>query len=172
MCNVSADLAYTDPSCSISPPPLELLPKTKAAILWNNKIHTHKLISTFKFAFQDSQLCKYIRNKAKWSNSVMNSISWNFIRVALLRTTSTLQKKAYIKFSNRLLATNKIKNQRNNSHDHRCTGCHSSHEDWEHIFQCRKLDKNFLQSNLSDLCANLNSYITFETYDIPDLSWP
>ena len=151
-----ASRGHTDSSCPMSSPPLELSPQTKAAILWNQKLHTHNLMSTFKFAFQDTQLRKYIQNKTKWSDSIMNSISWPFVRGALFRTPSILQKKAHIKFSNRLLATDAIKNQRNKSHDHRCTRCHSPHEDWEHTFQCRKLDKNFLQNNVSTLRSNLN----------------
>ena len=157
MCDVSAELAYTDQSCTLSDPPLELLPQTKAAILWNDTLHTHKLQSTFKFAFQDSRLKEYIHTKAKWSNSIIKTISWNFIKFALLRTTSSIQKRAYIKFSHRLIATNTIKNQRNKSHDHRCTQCHGSHEDWEHIFQCHKLDKTFLKTNLSNLRETFNS---------------
>ena len=157
MCNISADLAYNDPSCPSSPPPLELLPQTRAAILWHNKLHTHKIISTFTFAFQDSQLRDYISKKANWNPSTTELISWIHIKTALLRTTSSVQCKAFIKFSHKLLATNEIRNQRNRSHDHRCTRCHCSHEDWDHIFQCRKLNQDFLTSTLSVLRSTLQS---------------
>ena len=98
-----------------------------------------------------------MRDKAKWSNSIVKIVSWNFIELALSRATSPIQKRACIKFSHKLIATNAIKNQRNKSHDHRCTRCHRSCEDWEHIFQCRKLDKTFLKTNLSNLRETLNS---------------
>ena len=151
MCDITAELAYTSPKCSLSPPPTHHLSATQASISWNGSLHTNKIRKVFKFAFSNKTLLVHIGRKALWTNNESDLAQWDYIEKALPRTTSSRQHKAHVKFQHELLATNKIRNYGDTTHDHRCTRCGKRHEDWEHIFHCSAIPAQWKTEKLSDL---------------------
>ena len=104
-CDLIAEVAYTCSTCT-NPAPCPPFPTTTAYLRYNSQILTEHITKKLRFVLQDNHLKSYILSKTAWSFETIDNISWQFMALALRHITGK-RRKAYIKMTHQLWATNK-----------------------------------------------------------------
>jgi len=118
--------------------------------------HTENVLGLFRYATQDKHLKQYIMSKTAWNYEIFDEIAWDDLGTAL-RPITGKRRKAYIKLTHALWATNERQAQQTKRrHDNRCPRCNRPREDFTHVFRCkRETNKETVRGAIADLRTHL-----------------